>query len=298
MNPPDRVRFDQWPTYFVDLALMDGLGVLALLLVGIAVLCWRLSTTWSHADLLLAGSLLVPLALYSFYSTGEVRLRHFSLALPWVMLTAALGLNWPGRHCRAPAPPARSPLAVALLLVAAVPARRRAGLRALGMPARAGRPRRPASRRAPTAGAGLLRRRRAHQRPPARSLRQRASRSARRSPRKYPKLVVDMQARRVSWRAHRHATPAQRRGSSCPTATTPGIWPTCSSTTAAPGAAGTTCSPAGSPTRTLPANCACIRFTRPDDRPDAHHSAYRADRHGRARPAALRSAAARAQPPG
>ena len=94
MNPPDRVRFDEWPTYFVDLALMDGLGVLALLLVGIGVLVWRLRRgPWSRADLLLAGSLLVPLALYSVYSTGEVRLRHFSLALPWVMLAAAIGLQ-------------------------------------------------------------------------------------------------------------------------------------------------------------------------------------------------------------
>src|SRR5207302_5988405 len=83
MNPPDRVRFDEWPTYFVDLALMDGLGVLALLLIGIGVLVWRSQgRPRSRADLLLAGSLLVPLALYSVYSTGEVRLRHFSLALP------------------------------------------------------------------------------------------------------------------------------------------------------------------------------------------------------------------------
>jgi 4-amino-4-deoxy-L-arabinose transferase-like glycosyltransferase len=95
MNPPDRVRFDQWPTYFVDLGLMDGLGVLALLLVGIGVLAWRIKRRpWSRVDLLLAGSLLVPLALYSVYSTGEVRLRHFSLAIPWVMLAAALGLRW------------------------------------------------------------------------------------------------------------------------------------------------------------------------------------------------------------
>jgi len=95
MNPPDRVRFDEWPTFFVDLALMDGLGILALLLVGIAVLLWRVRRKpWARADLLLLGSLLVPVALYSVYSTGEVRLRHFSLALPWVMLAAALGLHW------------------------------------------------------------------------------------------------------------------------------------------------------------------------------------------------------------
>ncbi len=95
MNPPDRVRFDEWPTFFVDLALMDGVGVLALLLVGIAVLAWRVrARPWARADLLLAGSFLVPVVLYSVYSTGEVRMRHFSLALPWVMLAAALGLQW------------------------------------------------------------------------------------------------------------------------------------------------------------------------------------------------------------
>jgi hypothetical protein len=91
MNPPDRVRFDEWPTYFVDLVLMDGPVVLALLVIGVGVLLMR--RRWSRADLLLAGSLLVPLALYSVYSTGEVRMRHFSLALPWVMLAAALGLD-------------------------------------------------------------------------------------------------------------------------------------------------------------------------------------------------------------
>jgi 4-amino-4-deoxy-L-arabinose transferase-like glycosyltransferase len=95
MNPPDRIRFDEWPTYFVDTALMDGLPVLVLLLLGIALIVWRLRVTHrSRADLLLAGSLLVPLALYSMYSTGEVRLRHFSLALPWAMLAAALALDW------------------------------------------------------------------------------------------------------------------------------------------------------------------------------------------------------------
>jgi hypothetical protein len=99
MNPPDRLRFDQWPTYFVDLALMDGLPLLVLLLLGMGVLVWRLvmvdsRPARSRADLLLFGSLLVPLTLYSFYSTGEVRLRHFSLAMPWVMIAAALGLHW------------------------------------------------------------------------------------------------------------------------------------------------------------------------------------------------------------
>ncbi len=91
MNPPDRLRFDEWPTYFVDVALMDGPWALALLLLGIVVLLAR--RRWSRADLLLAGSLLVPLVVYSVYSTGEVRMRHFSLALPWVMLAAALAVD-------------------------------------------------------------------------------------------------------------------------------------------------------------------------------------------------------------
>ena len=99
MNPPDRIRFDEWPTYFVDLALTDGLGVLALLLLGVGVLLWQLrSPTRTRADLLLAASLLVPLVLYSIYSTGEVRVRHFSLALPWAMLAAALALDWLAGH--------------------------------------------------------------------------------------------------------------------------------------------------------------------------------------------------------
>jgi hypothetical protein len=94
MNPPDRLRFDQWPTYFVDVALMDGLLVLALLLLGIVLVLVRLrNRPWRRADVLLAASLLVPLALYSVYSTGEVRMRHFSLALPWVMLTAAVAVD-------------------------------------------------------------------------------------------------------------------------------------------------------------------------------------------------------------
>jgi hypothetical protein len=98
MNPPDRLRFDEWPTYFVDLALMEGFGVLALVLIGVGIIAWRVrQRPWSRADLLLAGSLLVPLALYSVYSTGEVRLRHFSLALPWVMLAAGLGLDYLAR---------------------------------------------------------------------------------------------------------------------------------------------------------------------------------------------------------
>jgi hypothetical protein len=105
MNPPDRLRIDEWPTYLVDVALMDGPAVLALLLVGIGVVLWRVrSPARTRADLLLAGSLLLPLLLYSLYSTGEVRLRHFSMAIPWVMLTAALALDtaagWLARRWR------------------------------------------------------------------------------------------------------------------------------------------------------------------------------------------------------
>jgi Dolichyl-phosphate-mannose-protein mannosyltransferase len=94
MNAPDRWRPDEWPTYFVDLALMDGLVVLALFVVGLVLVLVQLrhGTRLRRIDLLLLGSLLVPLALYSAYSTGEVRMRHFSLAIPWVMLAAALGL--------------------------------------------------------------------------------------------------------------------------------------------------------------------------------------------------------------
>jgi hypothetical protein len=132
MNPPDRLRFDEWPTYFVDLWLMDGALVLALMLVGIVVLLAR--RRWSRADLLLAGSLLVPLALYSVYSTGEVRIRHFSLALPWVMLAAALGLDWLLRRL-----PARreavAAAAVAVLVVLAVPRSVELATAPSGMPA-------------------------------------------------------------------------------------------------------------------------------------------------------------------
>jgi hypothetical protein len=121
MNPPDRVRLDEWPTYFVDLALMDGLGVLALLLLGIGIIAWRLrSQPWSRPDLLLAGSLVVPLALYSVYSTGEVRLRHFSLALPWVMLAAGLALDTLARLTKGRDGWALAGM-LAVLVVAAVP---------------------------------------------------------------------------------------------------------------------------------------------------------------------------------
>jgi hypothetical protein len=121
MNPPDRLRPDEWPTYFVDIALMDGIAVLALLLVGIAVLLARLRRRpWRRADLLLFGSLLVPLALYSIYSTGEVRLRHFSLAIPWVMLAAALGLDWLASFARQYRTHVTA-LATAVLVIVALP---------------------------------------------------------------------------------------------------------------------------------------------------------------------------------
>ena len=116
MNPPDRWRFDQWPTYWVDLALMDGLAVLGLLLVGLGVLAVHLGRRRGMADVLLAASLLVPLALYSVYSTGEVRMRHFSLALPWVMLAAGLGLERLTRFSRWVLPSA-----LGLLCVLAMP---------------------------------------------------------------------------------------------------------------------------------------------------------------------------------
>jgi len=94
MNPPDLWRPDEWPTYFVDLAFMDGLPVLALFLVGIGILVLHLrGRHTSQSEMLLIGSVLVPLALYSVYSTGEVRMRHFSLALPFVMLAASIGLE-------------------------------------------------------------------------------------------------------------------------------------------------------------------------------------------------------------
>jgi dolichyl-phosphate-mannose-protein mannosyltransferase len=97
MNPPDRLHFDEWPTYFVDVALMDGFALLALLLLGIGLVLWRLrASTRSRADLVLAASLLVPVLLYDagVSPTSEVRLRYFSLALPWGMLAAALALDW------------------------------------------------------------------------------------------------------------------------------------------------------------------------------------------------------------
>ena len=118
MNPPDRLRFDEWPTYFVDVALMDGPLALALLLLGIVVLLAR--RRWSRADLLLAGSLLVPLVLYSVYSTGEVRMRHFSLALPWVMLASALAVDRLVRLL-AVRREAATALAVVVLVVLALP---------------------------------------------------------------------------------------------------------------------------------------------------------------------------------
>ncbi len=111
MNPPSRARFDQWPTFFADLGMMDGLPVLALFLVGLAVLLIR--RAWSRPNVLLATSLLLPLVLFSVYSSGEVRMRNFSLALPWAMLVTAQGLWWLAQHLRYP----RAVAASALLLI-------------------------------------------------------------------------------------------------------------------------------------------------------------------------------------
>ena len=175
MNPPDRVRFDQWPTYFVDIALMDGLAVLALCSLAIVVLLRR-RENWTRANLLLAGSLLVPLVLYSVYSTGEVRMRHFSLALPWVMLAAALGARWLcGFFHRA------RDLALTIAWsrrLAALPRIVALDSPPIGMPARPGRSRRPARGRHQWAGAGVLYWRRSDQCTPAGSLRQYTGRLA------------------------------------------------------------------------------------------------------------------------
>lgn len=120
MNPPDRIRFDEWPTYFVDVALMDGLLVLALLLIGTATLLWRVAGS-SRADRLLLGSLLVPLAIYSIYSTGEVRMRHFSLLLPWMALAAALGIATLASAARRVDPRLLTASVTAVAVVLAIP---------------------------------------------------------------------------------------------------------------------------------------------------------------------------------
>jgi Dolichyl-phosphate-mannose-protein mannosyltransferase len=111
MNPPSRARFDQWPTFFADLGLMDGVTVLVLFLVGIVVLVLR--SSWPRPNVLLATSLLLPLVLFSVYSSGEVRMRNFSSALPWAMLAAAHGLWWIAEHVPKP----RAAAATALVLV-------------------------------------------------------------------------------------------------------------------------------------------------------------------------------------
>jgi Dolichyl-phosphate-mannose-protein mannosyltransferase len=90
MNPPSRRRFDQWPTFFADLGLMDGLPMLGLLLIGIVALIAR--RRWTSVELVLVAFFGVPLVLFSVYSSGEVRMRNFSVALPWAMLVASIGL--------------------------------------------------------------------------------------------------------------------------------------------------------------------------------------------------------------
>ncbi len=117
MNPPSRLRVDQWPTYFLDLVWMDGWPILGLFVLGLlAIVAAR---RWSRADLLLIGMLLVPLVLYSVYSSGEVRMRNFSLILPWIMLLASLGLWWLAERLRYPV--VVSGLVVLVLVVLALP---------------------------------------------------------------------------------------------------------------------------------------------------------------------------------
>jgi hypothetical protein len=102
MNPASRARLDQWPTFFADLGLMDGLPLLALLVLGAVALAVRARRRWSRADVFLATSFWVPVVLFSVYSSGEVRMRNFSVVLPWAMLLAALGLNWAAERTRYP----------------------------------------------------------------------------------------------------------------------------------------------------------------------------------------------------
>jgi 4-amino-4-deoxy-L-arabinose transferase-like glycosyltransferase len=117
MNPPSRARLDQWPTFFADLAIMDGLPVLALFLVGSCTLVFR--RPWSRADALLAVSLFAPVALFSVYSSGDVRMRNFSVVLPWAMSLAALGLCWLAERTRYPGPVVA--VALAALAILALP---------------------------------------------------------------------------------------------------------------------------------------------------------------------------------
>jgi len=87
---PVIIRFDQWPSFPTYISLMDGVPVLLLLAVG---LLWALVRPKRPADVLLLTALIVPVGLYSIYEAEAVRMRAFSIALPWIMLAAALGLN-------------------------------------------------------------------------------------------------------------------------------------------------------------------------------------------------------------
>lgn len=99
MNPASRSRIDQWPTFFADLGLMDGLPVLGLFVLGVVSVLVR-PRSWTRPDVFLAVSLVMPLVLFSVYSSGEVRMRNFSVTLPWVMLAAAIGLCWLAEQTR------------------------------------------------------------------------------------------------------------------------------------------------------------------------------------------------------
>jgi hypothetical protein len=87
---PVIIRFDQWPSFFVDLSLLDGIYLLPLAAAGVAAALMRPKR---RQDMLLLAALLLPIALYSVYVAGAVRMRAFSLALPWVMLAAAVGAD-------------------------------------------------------------------------------------------------------------------------------------------------------------------------------------------------------------
>jgi hypothetical protein len=92
MNPASRIRLDQWPTFFADLGLMDGIPLLAVFLVGLVTTLVR--RPWSRREVLVAAFVVVPLVLFSVYSSGEIRMRNFSYILPWVMLVGASGVWW------------------------------------------------------------------------------------------------------------------------------------------------------------------------------------------------------------
>jgi membrane protein YqaA with SNARE-associated domain len=115
MNPPSRTRVDQWPTFFADLGLMDGLPMLGLLVIGLVAMIVRRSR-WG-AEIVLGAFFVIPLVLFSVYSSGEVRMRNFSVALPWAMIVAAIGLWWLAERVRYPGLVASAGLALVAIIV-------------------------------------------------------------------------------------------------------------------------------------------------------------------------------------